>query len=133
MRRQFDLPSFDLQYLGSTGLDWETIREGSACWLLLHARPVPEGYDIERVTIGLQIPSGYPDAQIDMAYFHPPLARKDGKAIGATDAKQDLDGKAFQRWSRHRTGEAPWRPGEDDVSSHLVLVDDWLAREFEKP
>ena len=87
---------------------------------------------MESVTVALQIPPGYPDAQIDMAYFHPHLARKDGRAIGALSA-QDLDGKVFQRWSRHRTGEAPWRPGEDDVSSHLVLVDDWLERELAKP
>ena len=43
-----------------------------------------------------------------------------------------VDGKDFQQWSRHRTTESPWRPGEDDLSSHLVLVDDWLEREFKK-
>ncbi len=133
MRRQFDLPSFDTQYLGTTGLEWETIVEGAGRWLLLHDRPVPRGYNVERVTAALQIPPSYPEAPIDMVYFHPHLSRKDGRAIGATQALQQLDGKPFQRWSRHRTAAAPWRSGEDDVCSHLVLVDDWLAREFEKP
>jgi hypothetical protein len=131
MRRQFELPSFDTQHLGTTGLNWETIIEGSGRWLLIHDRPVPNGYTVERVAVALQIPPGYPDAQIDMAYFYPHLARKDGQPINAL-AGHALDGKEFQRWSRHRTGEAPWRPGEDDICSHLVLVDDWLAREFEK-
>lgn len=132
MRRQFELPSFDTQYLGTTGLEWETITGASGSrWLLIHDRPVRPGYNVERVLVALQLPSGYPDAQIDMAYFHPHLSRKDGQPIGALGG-HDLDGKNFQRWSRHRTAEAPWRPGEDDVSSHLVLVDDWLAREFEK-
>lgn len=131
MRRQFDLPSFDAQYLGTTGLEWETIIEGDGRWLLLHGWPVREGYNVDRVLVALQIPPGYPDAQIDMAYFFPRLSRKDGQPINNL-SDHNLDGKVFQRWSRHRTGEAPWRAGEDDVSSHLVLVDDWLAREFEK-
>jgi len=131
MRRQFELPSFDAQHLATMALDWETIVDGAGRWLLIHDRPVPNGYNVERVAVALQIPPGYPDAQIDMAYFYPHLSRKDGLPINAL-AGHALDGKEFQRWSRHRTGEAPWRPGEDDISSHLVLVDDWLAREFEK-
>ncbi len=130
MRRQFELPSFDIQYLESTGLDWETLVEGKKRWLLLHGRPVPGGYNVDRAILALQIPPGYPDAQIDMVYFSPALARKDNQTIGKADSTQAVDGKSFQRWSRHRTPAAPWRPGEDDISSHLVLVDDWLEREF---
>jgi hypothetical protein len=131
VRREFELPSFDTQYLGTTGWDWETIFEGAARWLLLHAWPVRTGYNVDRVVVALQIPPAYPDAQIDMVYFHPHLSRTDGQPINAL-SPHNLDGKAFQRWSRHRTGDAPWRAGEDDVSSHLVLVADWLGREFEK-
>ena len=133
MRREFDLPSFDVAHLDSTGLDWETIAEPNGNrWLLLHERPIRDGYSVVKATTALQIVASYPDAQIDMVYFNPHLARTDGKPIGAL-ATQDIAGTVFQRWSRHRTGEAPWRPGEDDVSSHLVLVDDWLEREFAKP
>jgi hypothetical protein len=45
---------------------------------------------------------------------------------------QSLDGKSFQRWSRHRTAENPWRIGRDNLGTHIILVEDWLAREFEK-
>ncbi len=134
LRRQFSLPEFDVQHLATTGLDWETLADPSGSrWLLLRNWVVrPSGYNIDRVTVALQIAPGYPDAPVDMAYFHPHLARKDGKSIAAL-AAQDVDGMSFQRWSRHRTSEAPWRPGEDDVSTHLVLVDDWLERELAKP
>lgn len=134
MRRQFKLPLVDMEHLESLGLKWETIIEdgGRKRWLLLHDWPVNiDGYNVDHVIVALLIAPSYPDAQIDMAYFYPPLARKDGKTIGALTLFS-LDGKTFQRWSRHRTKEAPWRPGEDDVSSHLVLVADWLEREFEK-
>jgi len=132
MRRQFDLPSFDRQYLESTGLRWETVVDGDTRWLLIHERPVPSGHNVATVTVALLIVAGYPDSQIDMAYFHPHLARRDGRPIGAL-ATHNIGGISHQRWSRHRTPEAPWRPGEDDVSSHLVLVDDWLERELAKP
>ena len=64
-----------------------------------------------------------------MAFFFPALARLDGKAINAATPLQ-RDGKTFQQWSRHRTGQNPWRPGEDDVSTHLVLVEYWLEKEL---
>ncbi len=130
MRRQFDLPSFDTDYLGTIGLDWETLKEGDGRWLLIHGWPVPAGYTVENTTVALQIPPGYPEAQVDMAYFFPALARKDNQTIGATQITQAIDGKSFQRWSRHRTPQAPWRPGEDEVATHMVLVSDWLEREL---
>jgi hypothetical protein len=67
-----------------------------------------------------------------MVYFFPALARRDGRPIGATQAMQPLDGKSFQRWSRHRTQQNPWKPGRDNLGAHIILVEDWLAREFEK-
>lgn len=129
MRRQFALPEADETFLESLGLPWEAIIENGVCWVLLHGYLVPSGYNHDAVVVAIRVETGYPEAQLDMVYFHPPLARLDGVAIGALST-QPLDGKAFQRWSRHRTGVNPWRPGEDDLSTHLALVDDWLEREF---
>jgi hypothetical protein len=129
MRRQFSLPEADETWLESLGLLWEAIIENGVHWLLLHGYPVPSGYDHDRVTVAVRIETGYPEAQLDMVYFYPPLARLDCVTIGALST-QPLDGKTFQRWSRHRTGANPWRPGEDDLSTHLALVNDWLEREF---
>jgi hypothetical protein len=66
-----------------------------------------------------------------MVYVLPHLARKDGVGINNLSG-QSIDGTDWQRWSRHRTGANPWRPGVDDLSTHLFLVDDWFAREFLK-
>ncbi len=57
---------------------------------------------------------------------------KDGKAIGATGNCQLIDGRQFQRWSRHRTPGNPWRSGVDDIEAHIILVKHWLEREFAK-
>lgn len=113
------------------GLEWETVIESGVRWLLLHAFPAPEGYNHRTVTVAVMISSGYPDAPLDMVYFYPHLARTDGRPIGAI-SPQVIDGKIFQRWSRHRTGQNPWRPGVDDLTAHLTLVEHWLEREFTK-
>jgi hypothetical protein len=129
MRRQFDLPTMDVEHLEARGSAWETVAEGGVRWLILHDFTVPSGYDRARVQAALRIEPNYPDVEIDTVYFHPPLARSDGGPIRATHP-QALDGRQWQRWSRHRTPEGPWRPGEDDLASHLVLVEHWLKREL---
>jgi hypothetical protein len=105
------------------------VQEGSNQWLIVRDFPIPSGYNTDKVDVALMIPPGYPAAQIDMAYFHPPLARTDGRGIKALSS-QSIEGKNYQRWSRHRTGQNPWRPDVDDVSTHISLVSYWLEREF---
>ncbi len=129
LRRQFSLPAADEQYLDSLHLEWETVRDAGQLWLLIHGWKLPRGYNVAVARLALQIPGGYADSQIDMVYFFPPLERTDRRAIAALSF-QLLCGENYQRWSRHRTPANPWRPGVDDVSTHLTLVDDWLSREL---
>lgn len=131
MRRQFALPEGDEAHLESLGLPWETLTEAGARWLLIREWRVPAGYNHPAVSIAVRIEPGYPDTQLDMVYVFPHLARVDRVGINNLTG-QSIDGKEWQRWSRHRTAENPWRPGIDDLSAHLFLVDDWFAREFFK-
>ena len=131
LRRDFDLLPRDEKFLEEYGLPWETISEGSQ-WVLIHEFPTHDGYNHPRVTAAIRMETGYPNTELHMVYFFPVLARKDGREIGATQAKQVIDGKTYQRWSRHRTAQNPWRPGVDGVDTHVFLIEDWLAREFER-
>ena len=131
LRRDFDLLPQDEKFLKEYGLPWETISDGSQ-WVLIHEFPTHEGYNHLRVTAAIRMETGYPNTELNMVYFFPALARKDGRPIGATQAKQVIDGKTYQRWSRHRTGQNPWRAGVDSVGTHVFLIEDWLAREFER-
>ena len=131
LRRDFDLLPQDEKFLEEYGLPWETISDGSQ-WVLIHEFPTHDGYNHLRVTAAIRMETGYPNTELNLVYFFPALARKDGRAIGATQAKQVIDGKTYQRWSRHRTTQNPWRPGVDGVDTHVFLIEDWLAREFER-
>lgn len=131
VRRQFRLSVEDEQFLNDYGLPWETVVDGSP-WLLIHDWPTPKGYTEAKVTAAIRIETGYPDTALDMVYVFPHMKRADGRLIGCADALQPLDGKSFQRWSRHRTPQNPWLPGVDNIGSHIFLVEDWFEREFEK-
>lgn len=131
MRHQFLLPEEDMEFLESSPFQWETVVEGNIKRVIINAFPLPTGYNLQTVNLNVRIEATYPDTQIDMVYFFPPLARSDGKPIGATSS-DNFDEKTWQRWSRHRTNRNPWRPGLDNLSTHLTLVGEWLRKELEK-
>lgn len=130
-RREFVLPEEDVLHLDARGLPWETVLSQGERWLLVHSFPLPSGYNHGDVTVALHIVGGYPTAPLDMVYVYPPIARADGRAIGALTGMM-IDQRPYQRWSRHRTSVNPWRPGVDDIAAHLALVEEWFAREFRR-
>jgi hypothetical protein len=129
LRRHFTLPDEDVDCLDALGFKWETVADGGAKWLVIYSYPIPAGYNHGTADLALRIPPSYPDDQIDMVYFRPALALATNKAIRNL-SNTAIDGKAFQQWSRHRTGENPWRNGLDNVGTHLLQVNDWLHREL---
>jgi hypothetical protein len=126
-RQLFQLPEEDVLQLDATGYDWETIEDH---WLLVHHFPIPAGYNIPEAQVAIQITPGYPTAALDMAYFHPQLQLSSGRSVPNAQSHQNIDGKPFQRWSRHYTPQHPWVPGEYNILSHLLLVRTWLDREL---
>lgn len=128
-RKQFVLPEEDMETLKQLAIPWETVTSGNH-WLIIYGYPIPDGYNVKQADIALMIPPSYPASQIDMAYFSPALVKKSGRPIGAI-ANQSIDGKTFQRWSRHRAPNE-WTPGIDCVATHLCLVDNWLIQDLKK-
>ena len=131
MRRDFDLAVTDTAFLDELGLPWETLRDQGGGWIWVHDFPVPAGLKPDQTTLAVRLEAPYPDCPLDMAYFHPAIQRIDGRPIAAL-AQHMIDGKPFQRWSRHRSPANPWRPGLDDLSTHIALVRNWLDRELER-
>ena len=131
MRRQFSLPADDMEWLEGQGLPFELVAEGGALRVVVYDLPLPPGYNVASVAANVRIEPGYPEAQIDMVYFHPALALTSGKPIGALTV-DGFDGKNWQRWSRHRTPANPWRPGVDNLATHFAQVQSWLERETKK-
>lgn len=131
MRREFTLIEDDADCLSAGGFTWEALVEGGSKWLIIRGYPIVAGYNVPAADTALRIPPSYPDDQIDMVYFHPGLALISGRAIVAL-TPHALEGKQYQQWSRHRTSANPWRPGLDNVGTHLLQVNSWLERELRR-
>lgn len=130
LRREFALLPVDIKFLDGTGLKWETVRVAERRWVLVHDYELLPGYQPQKVTMALEIPKDYPQAQIDMFYFSPAVSRCDGVGIPNTHVTAPIDGVTFQGWSRHRTAAHPWDPNSDNVGTHFALIEHSLAREF---
>lgn len=124
VRRQFLLSSDDQEYLDNAFPGWETV-EGQ--WVLLHDFPIRSGFTVRSVTAAIQIPTMYPATPLDMVFFYPAVLRSDGTEIRATEYRQVIDGKEFQRWSRHYR-QGSWDPNEDNLATHVLAILDWLDR-----
>ena len=103
--------------------------EGGRRWLIFDAYPLPMGLVPQAVAVALEIPPSYPRAEIDMFYCHPAVQRDDGRAIPQTEATETIEGRTYQRWSRHRGAQSQWDAKTDTVLTHLTLVDGALAVE----
>lgn len=133
MRREFVFgDEEETAYLDMLSPDWETIQSGGLKWLLIHKFPIPEGYTVKQATAAIHIPSEYPYAKLDMVYFYPKIERVDGQAIRCTECQRVIDGKSYQRWSRHYSSKNDWIPGADSIVTHCMAIQEWLAREFRR-
>ena len=129
LRRDFQLPEADEEFLVRLGLRAEAICERNRRWLVIYDFPLPPGFTVSVADVAIEILAGYPPGPLDMAYFAPALKRRDGKTIPQTQVVEQITGKSWQRWSRHRTRECPWVAGEDSVETHIEFVRAFLERE----
>ncbi|NDE90132.1 MAG: hypothetical protein EB059_03200 [Alphaproteobacteria bacterium] len=128
-RRNAPVSEQDRLFLEGYGLQWETLVDGSP-WIIIYNFPLPSGYNHAHVTVAIRLEQGYPLTGLDMMYVFPALIRLDGKPIVQTETLQMIDGRQFQRWSRHRTGDNPWIPGQDSLETHIYLVEEFFQAEF---
>lgn len=126
-RRVFRLPEDDEDYLNSLGLQWEAIEDSGGRWVLIHAHPLPDGFNHGAATMAIRIEAGYPPAKLDMVYYFPSLGRSNGRDIPALSTQQ-LDGVTYQRWSRHYE----WREGIDCLATHHWRIKEWLTDELRR-
>jgi len=128
-RRDFALLEIDEDFLSRRFAHWETRTEADRRWLFIYGYPLPDGYSERAVTLALEVAVSYPGAQIDMFYLYPAAALTSGGALANTDARVDIGGASYQRWSRHRGAGSEWQPDRDNVITHLALVESALAKE----
>jgi E2/UBC family protein E/multiubiquitin len=129
-RRQFEMSETDEMFLDSLGLRWEALLIGAERWIVVYDFPIPDGYNVRKADLAVFIAPGYPNAQLDMAYFEPHLSRP-GRNINGLSLRA-IGERNFQQWSRHRTGTSAWRPGEDDLGTQVLYIENFLQAELKR-
>lgn len=120
------LPEDDMDFLNSDYRDqWEELSQPGKTGLLIREYSLPEGYIPRKTSLMLLIPDSYPGGAIDMFYFDPSIKRQDGIGISALSDELCFD-RQWQRWSRHYH----WRPGIDNISTHITYISNELISEL---
>jgi hypothetical protein len=118
------LPSKDRIFLENKGYSFREVSDGAAKGLIIDGFPVrPEGkFTVDRSSLLIILPMGYPDVPPDMFFFLPEL-----KFLGTNSYPVKADQKpthfqqVWQQWSRHAPA-SEWRVGKDGIQSYLQRV-----------
>ena len=129
---QFEVLPKDDEYLKQVFEDFRTIIDQGRRWLVVENYELPEGYSHKQVTLAIEIPSLYPQAEIDMFYIYPRIYLPNGVTPSCTEAEQIIEEKSYQRWSRHRSHVSQWNPVIDSVITHFSLIEESLLREVQQ-
>ena len=114
------LPELDRDYLNGKEFDYEVIPEGGALLLIIKSFQFPIAYSPQITDLLIIIPSGYPNAQLDMFWTNPDVKLANGGWPAASQHHENHGGKSWQRWSRHNT--ASWRLGVDNLRTFISAI-----------
>jgi hypothetical protein len=115
------LPSNDTTYLTERAVNHSVTAEANMTCVVIQGFALPPGFDRSHSDLLLRFNAGYPDVPPDMWWFDPPVRRRDGQPIPATEVVERHLGRSWQRWSRH-LAQGHWHSGIDGLESFLALV-----------
>lgn len=115
------LPEADIAFLERSGIPYRVFEEGGMLNVELIDFPLPDGLNARTAHVLFRLSSSYPDTPPDMWWIIPHLTPVGGGQIPATGVLETIDGRSWQRWSRH-LDPAAWRSGIDGLESYVRLL-----------
>lgn len=110
----------DRAYLGARGFRYDVAVEGGMVCLIIYDYRLPAGYNRGVTDLLLRLPAGFPTAAPDMWWMDPEVLYGNGRVPAATQHREQIRGRIWQRWSRHLA--ISWRPGTDSLQTYLRLI-----------
>lgn len=110
----------DLDRLADSGFETALLREGDQVGVVVRDVPLPEGlWSHASTDVMLMTTVLYPQSAMDMFWTMPELRLASGGDPQASNPEVHF-GRPWRRFSWHRN--ADWRPGRDDLISHLEFA-----------
>lgn len=125
------LPTADVEILNDRSLRANAKIVGNEIHLVISNYPVGTGYDHAETDLLLRLPRQWPDGTPDMFWTAPHLKVAATGAWPTASAKiMSIDGREWQRWSRHYRDR--WRPGVDGLENLLTIVNREMAKDVSR-
>ncbi len=115
------LPEADREYLDRGGYSYRVFEEGGLLNVELLHFPLPAGLNAPSASVLFRLSPSYPDTPPDMWWIIPHLTPVNGGVIPATELIETIDGRNWQRWSRH-LDQTSWRSGIDGLESYVRIL-----------
>lgn len=123
------LPEPDVDFLVEKEFDCDIIGANNETYITFHNFDLGPSYTPRTSEMRVLIPAAYPQGGLDMFWTRPwvNLVSTNARPDRADYPQSFQDGgEAWQRWSRH--AEHAWRPGIDNLRTHLRAISNSLAR-----
>jgi hypothetical protein len=115
------LPEADREYLERAGFAYRVFEEAGTLNVELLDFPLPDGLSARSANVLFRLAPSYSDTPPDMWWIIPHLTPVGGGTIPATEVIETVDGRSWQRWSRH-LDPAVWQSGIDGLESYIRLL-----------
>jgi|HubBroStandDraft_1064217.scaffolds.fasta_scaffold142212_2 hypothetical protein len=118
------IPEPDRDFLSVCGYAVTVVSEGNNIHVILHAMKFPASYSVQEADVRMVLPSGYPNAAVDMFHTLPVIFLANGAQPVGGGGRNVFDGETWQQWSRH----IQWRTGIDDLRSFVRAIEKEIAK-----
>lgn len=112
------IPKPDEQFLERQPYGYTLEEQGSDIHLILKEVKFPEQYTPRTADVLIILPTGYPNAKLDMFRTRPDIKLANGSWPDRADVHVVLGGESWQQWSRHYE----WRDGIDELRTFIASV-----------
>lgn len=130
LRRDFDLPDDDIQFLDGLNLEWEAIQEASKRAVLMYGFLFPDVFMPQKIDVKIKMPNDYSSgAALDMFFTNVLVKRTDGIEIQRLTESELFSGQRWWQWSRHYPNNCKWRPGINSLVTHICHIQSILDEE----
>jgi hypothetical protein len=118
------IPEPDRDFLAQCGYEYLIVQEGDNIHVVLKGVGFPPQYSAQQADVRIILPSGYPNAAVDVFRTSPVLALVNGNPPVGGTGRDNFDNKEWQVWSRHIT----WRIGVDNLRTFFRAIKKEIAK-----
>lgn len=113
-----ELPERDKDFLDEKGYNYELVEFPGGIYLIINDFPFPPSYLPRQAKVLIVLPTGYPEAKVDMIFTIPDVKLTNGQWPLNCEAHLLHNGLRWQQWSRHIN----WRIGIDNLRTFMAAM-----------